>query len=82
MPRRSTSCCSCKQRGYVVSALVEEAATGRIATVRLQRGADSLYTDVLFASSGIEQEIARDAEMILVLADIAVPSQRSGICWR
>lgn len=49
-----------QRRGYRVQALVEQEAAGRLATARLvPRGEDEagIVLDVLFASSGIEQEI-------------------------
>lgn len=54
-------------QGYVVESLVEQEAVGRLATARLlapDEGASGVVLDLLFASSGIEQEIVRDAESL------------------
>jgi hypothetical protein len=54
-----------QRRGYRVHALVEQEAASRLATARLvPRGEDDagIVLDVLFASSGIEPEIADAAE--------------------
>jgi predicted nucleotidyltransferase len=62
-----------QSRGYVVGALLEQARTGRIATVRLKHGSErSVFIDLLFASSGIELEIVRQAEELAVLDDMKV----------
>jgi hypothetical protein len=60
-------------RGYAVGALLEQARTGRISTVRLKRDTErSVFIDLLFASSGIEPEIVRDAEDLALLDDVPV----------
>jgi hypothetical protein len=60
-------------RGYVVRTLLEQQRTGRIATVRLDRDTErAVYVDLLFASSGIESEIVRDAEELEVLDDLRI----------
>jgi hypothetical protein len=60
-------------RGYTVGALLEQARTGRISTVRLKRHTErSVFIDLLFASSGIEPEIVRDAEDLALLEDVPV----------
>jgi predicted nucleotidyltransferase len=59
-----------RARGYEVEALVEQDAVGRLATVRLAVAAEaerSPVVDLLFASSGIEREIATEAEPIELL---------------
>ncbi|MBX3030529.1 MAG: nucleotidyl transferase AbiEii/AbiGii toxin family protein [Chloroflexi bacterium] len=50
--------------GYEIHALVEQEATGRIATVRLSEGRaeDGPIVDILFASSGVEPEVVHSAE--------------------
>lgn len=53
--------------GYLVEATVEQVGTGRLATVRLRRSPTEPIVDLLFASSGIEAEIAAAATRILVL---------------
>ncbi len=68
-----------QQNGYTVLATVEQEAVGRLATVRLQPpegGATGILLDLLFASSGIEHEIVRDAETLEVLPELHVPVAR------
>jgi len=63
-------------RGYRVQAVIEQEATGRLATTRLiPPGEDpsGIVLDVLFASSGIEPEIVAAAETLDVLPGLAVP---------
>lgn len=52
----------------------------RLATVRLvpHRSAAGVVIDVLFASSGIEPEIALHAELLEVLPGLTVPVARTG----
>lgn len=54
--------------GCTVISTVEQAAVGRLATVRLLTGAaDGPVIDLLFASSGIEAEVIARAERLEVL---------------
>jgi len=67
---------SLQRRGYHVHALVEQEATGRLATARLippDEGETGVVLDVLFASSGIEPEIAETAEVLELLPGLRVP---------
>ncbi len=67
--------------GYAVLAAIEQAATGRLATARLASpGAreSELIVDLLFASSGVEVEIAARAEPLDLLDDLVVPVARTG----
>lgn len=60
--------------GYAVLAMVEQEATGRLATVRLQPpGGGPTVADLLYASSGIEPEIVDGAERMIVVAGIEAP---------
>ncbi len=60
-------------RGYRIDALVEQEAAGRLATVRLiPPEQPSLFVDLLFASSGIEQEIVAAADPIEVIEGLVV----------
>ena len=52
--------------GYRVESALEQRVSGRLATVRLRRAGDPIV-DVLFATCGIEAEIARDATVLSVL---------------
>lgn len=64
------------QDGWTIDAITEQDAVGRLATVRLQPPRDvgtAAVIDLLFASSGIEAELVRDAELLEVLPDVVVP---------
>jgi len=72
---------SLQRRGYHVYALVEQEAAGRLATARLiPPGQDEagVVLDVLFASSGIEPEIADAAEVLEILPGLRVPVASAG----
>lgn len=60
--------------GYEVTALVEQEAVGRLATARLALASDpeGPVMDLLFASSGIEQEVVAAAELIELLPGLRV----------
>ena len=62
------------QLGYSVVAAVEQTERGRLATMRLQppmKGA--AIVDLLFASSGIEVEIAKSAVELEILPGLSAP---------
>lgn len=62
--------------GYVVGALLEQEATGRIATVRLDApfaDDDGVIVDLLFASSGVEEEIVQSAEVLELFHGLNAP---------
>lgn len=61
--------------GYQLEAVVEQDATGRLATARLgsaEHGID-VIVDLLFASSGIEPEIVAQAERLEILVGLTAP---------
>lgn len=65
--------------GYTPGTIVEQEATGRLATIRLSHDEDpGVLTDLLFASSGIEREIVEAAERIEVLPGLVVPVATTG----
>ena len=68
--------------GWEAAAAVEQDARGRLATIRLRppfdRRSRGVVVDVLFASSGIELEVASDAEPVEVLPGLVVPVARLG----
>ncbi len=67
--------------GYRTQAILEQTSTGRLATVRLfspGSESDSRIVDLLFASSGIENEIVREAEPLEVFSGVRVPVGRMG----
>jgi Nucleotidyl transferase AbiEii toxin, Type IV TA system len=59
--------------GFDVVAVVEQLATGRLATTRLRHSGGGMIIDLLFASSGIEPEIAASATQIEVLPGMSLP---------
>jgi hypothetical protein len=67
---------SLQARGYVTRAVLEHQSTGRLATVRFEPAdgrSPAVLIDVLFASSGIEPEVAAGAERLAVLRGLEVP---------
>jgi predicted nucleotidyltransferase len=63
-------------RGYALASLVEQDYVNRLATARLVRpkaGASSAFIDLLFANSGIEEDIVRRADRLEVLPDVFMP---------
>jgi predicted nucleotidyltransferase len=68
-------------RGFAASTVVEQEARGRLAQVRLVPPGASpggCILDLLFASSGIEPEIVREAETLEILPGLRVPVARTG----
>jgi nucleotidyltransferase AbiEii toxin of type IV toxin-antitoxin system len=67
-------------RGYRLVGVTEQDAVGRLATARLLPSAASegLIVDVLFASSGIEPEIAAEATDVEVVPGLVVPVAQTG----
>jgi len=68
-----------QRRGYRVHALVEQEAAGRPARL-VSRGEDEagFVLDVLFASSGIEPEVAGSAEPLEILPGLRIPVANVG----
>jgi hypothetical protein len=64
-----------RARGYEVAALVEQEATGRLATARLL-SSSGLITDLLGASCGIEAEVVERAGLVDIAGAGAVPVAR------
>jgi predicted nucleotidyltransferase len=63
-------------RGYAVGMLVEQDEMGRLATARLIRpvpGSSQIFVDLLFASSGIEDLVVKQAERIEILPGCIAP---------
>jgi hypothetical protein len=63
-------------RGYALASLVEQDYVDRLATARLirpQAGTSSAFIDLLFASSGIEDDIVRGADLLEVLPGLFMP---------
>lgn len=68
-------------RGYALVAAIEQQATERLATARLASPAapdGELIVDLLFASSGVEHEIAARSQSLELLEEFVVPVARTG----
>ena len=65
------------QRGYAIRASVEHETRRRLATVRLSSSEGGLV-DLLFASSGVEQEIVAAAEIVEVVPTLSIAVARTG----
>lgn len=63
-----------RRAGYEIEAIIEQDAVGRLATARLRRSLEptSPVIDLLFASSGIEQEIVAGADEIELLPRLMI----------
>ena len=66
--------------GYRIGSVLEQDALGRLATVRTVSPVPQLpvIVDLLFASSGIEQEMCAAAERIEVVRELTIPVARAG----
>ena len=67
--------------GYRIIASLEHKVTGRLATMRLTPPVETtpaVILDLLFASSGIEEEVVADATEVEVFADIVLPVASTG----
>lgn len=64
-----------KARGYQLDTHLEQEQTRRLATVRLlmPKPSTGILADLLFASSGIEREVANEADLFEVLPGLLVP---------
>jgi predicted nucleotidyltransferase len=70
-----------QRNGYQIAGVLEQTAAGRLATARTalpSAEVRGVLIDLLFASSGVEAEIARAAERLEVISDLFVPVARVG----
>ncbi len=70
-----------RTRGYEVLAIVEQESARRLATVRLSQNSElpeGVVVDLLFASSGVEREIAAAAEEVEIFPGIKLPVAQPG----
>jgi predicted nucleotidyltransferase len=68
-----------RDRGYSVVQVIDHAPTGRLGTARLSGpGRPPVMTDLLFASSGIEDLVVSQAVTTTVLPGLTVPVARPG----
>ena len=67
--------------GYALLLSLEPRALGRLATVRLlppREPVEGVVVDLLFASSGLEAEICRDADALAIVPGLTVPVAKAG----
>ena len=71
---------SLRARGYLIEAIVEQEAVGRLATARLALSTEPRVpvVDLLFASSGIESEVVSSAEPVDLLPQLRMGVARTG----
>lgn len=71
---------SWQRRGFLLETVVEQDAVGRMASVRTFPGGrqPGAVVDLLFASSGIEQELSQQAQILEVARGIMIPVARPG----
>jgi predicted nucleotidyltransferase len=63
-----------RARGWQIRALIEQTTTKRLATARLVHEESSrVLVDLLFASSGIEQEVVGAADMLPITPGVTMP---------
>lgn len=68
-------------RGYAVGMMLEQDYVDRLSTVRLTRpvaGSSQVFIDLLFASSGIEDQIVARADRLEIWPGIVVPVAKAG----
>jgi hypothetical protein len=69
---------SLHERGYRLISLVEQDAVERLATARMLDLKQNLVVDLLFASSGLETEIASMAERVTLFEGFEIPVALTG----
>lgn len=62
-----------RSRGYQPGIVLEQTYVDRMSTVRLVRNGSDVIVDLLFASSGIEQEIVAAATRVEISRGVRVP---------
>lgn len=69
-----------RHHGFQIHTILEQEATDRLATVRLQTSAgdEGPFVDLLFASSGIEPEVVAAADPIEIAIGLTVPVAQLG----
>jgi hypothetical protein len=66
--------------GYAIDTHLEQETTGRLSTVRLLMPGEhaGILADLLFASSGIEAEVAAEADLCEVIPGLFAPLAKTG----
>ena len=70
-----------QRRGYSLFQLVEQRDVGRLATARLippDESEDGIVVDLLFSSSGIENEVVIESDLLELMPHCVVPVAQSG----
>ena len=67
-----------RSRGYQPVEVLEQDYVKRLSGVRLERGGSDVIADLLFASSGIENEVVASATRLLVLPRLSAPVATTG----
>jgi len=69
-----------RSHGFLIAAVIEQEAAGRLATVRLSLSTEpqAPVVDLLFASSGIETEIVRESQELELLPGLTLRVARIG----
>lgn len=69
-----------RDRGYIADTLMEHRDVPRLATARLlrRRTVDGAFIDLLFATAGIEPEVAAEADLLEVLPGLTLPVAKTG----
>ncbi len=69
-----------RDRGYIADTLMEHRDVPRLATARLlrRREVDGAFIDLLFATAGIEPEVAAEADSLEVLPGHRLPVAKTG----
>ncbi|HEY1819299.1 MAG TPA: hypothetical protein VGG83_05175 [Trebonia sp.] len=67
-----------RERGYQPVEILEQDYVERLSGVRLERGGSDVIVDLLFASSGIENEVVASATRLQVLPRLSAPVATTG----
>jgi predicted nucleotidyltransferase len=68
-----------RDRGYSISAILEQDETGRMSTVRMISPLPGrVLVDLLFASSGLEREVVEQATEVKVASGLTIPMATVG----
>lgn len=67
-----------RERGYQPAEILEQNYVERLSGVRLERAGSDVVVDLLFASSGIENEVVARATRLEVLPGLLVPVAATG----
>ena len=66
------------QRGLTIQAVIEQRRANRLSTARMELTKTRVFVDLLFASSGIEKDIAHEADQLEIVPGLTLPVARIG----